>query len=92
MATEVAVEKASTYGDYHREYYHKNKDKIWEKVKASDAYKAKYKRYYQQHKEEVNRKHTERERAKREKKKAEAASPAGLKFDEQIEAEEKSSV
>lgn len=88
MATEVAVEKVSSYSDYHRKYYQENKDKIWQKTKASDAYKAKYKRYYELHKQEVNRKHTERERAKREKKRAEATSPAGLKFDEPIKTEE----
>ena len=76
METEIAVEKTSTYGDYHREYYQKNKDKIWEKVKASDAYKAKYKRYYLAHKEEINRKHTERERVKREARKRSEANPA----------------
>lgn len=74
METEIAEKTTTSYGDYHREYYQKNKDKIWQKVKASDAYKAKYKRYYLAHKEEINRKHTERERAKREAKKA--AAPA----------------
>ena len=66
----------TSYGDYHKAYYKKNKDKIWEKVKASDAYKAKYKRYYLAHKEEINRKHTERERAKRERLRAAAVIPA----------------
>lgn len=56
----------SSYGDYHREYYRKNKAKIWEKVKASDAYKEKYKRYYQKHKEILNKKRADRIRAKRE--------------------------
>ena len=72
-------EKSSSYGDYHREYYQKNKAKIWEKVKASDAYKEKYRRYYQKHKELLNKKRTERLRAKREQERAEVVitTPCG---------------
>ena len=66
-----AQESKSSYGDYHREYYRKNKAKIWEKVKASDAYKEKYKRYYQKHKEMLNKKRADRIRAKRELEKNE---------------------
>lgn len=76
IAEEPAEEKKSTYTEYYKDYYQKNKAKIWEKTKGTEAYRQKYMRYYETHKAEVNRKRTERNRRKKELEKLEKEKEA----------------